>query len=222
MFVTKVEMASDPEHPLPSLEAFEQAAQGGGHIAAVRQAGKVEVVAVGRTADDRKVTWVPTDDPAAVGDAVRLFMGRLRESFGPSIGESVARTVGLRPGDGPLEAASVLRAIEMASASIGAFRGVNFVSRHALGAAAGTPEFRAAARQAGIDVARLTNEQRLGADALFRRRFDFAADGDRRCVDLPRARELMAAALREVQAMDAAGLAAIAGAPPLPGGRAAG
>jgi hypothetical protein len=195
-------MAEPPRKKDASLDAFRIAAKDGGRITVVSRNGGISLVGSKATTKAAGIAWKPVDDPAVVGDAVRLFMTRLRESYGTAVGATVAREIGLdKPGDG-LAAADVERAIDMAATAHGALAGVNFISRHAVSASSNSPEFRLVCQVSGIDPGSLSPLRRQLADQLFGRSFDAAADGDRRCVDLPEARQLMVQALRTALAMD--------------------
>ncbi|HYC37695.1 MAG TPA: hypothetical protein VEC19_14810 [Usitatibacter sp.] len=171
------------------LEAFREAASGGGTLVARRRGDAWEV---------RRVEAALPGGGASSENTARVFTDGLRQFFGEPIVREVSRQVGLRPDSAEaLDARAVLAALDMASESRAAFAGLNFISRQAISARGLSPQFRLVCLALGILPEKIPQPVLRRADEIFARSFEARADGDRRSVDLIEARLVMADSLAE-------------------------
>src|SRR5690606_21349419 len=105
-----------------AAQAADQA-KGGADALLVVSGKQVKVLGTGATPSGRSVAWVEPDDQTH-----RMFTDALARSYGQGIASAVARELNLdKPG--PLTAATVNRAIDMAQTSRHALDGVDFALR---------------------------------------------------------------------------------------------
>jgi hypothetical protein len=121
----------------------------------------------------------------------------LHRLYGDRIGNAVAREMPLASASSSaLEAGAILGALDMAATARCAVSGVNFVSRHAISARGRSHQFRLACASIGVSADVIPEPVLEAADERFHRAFDAMADSDKRAVDLPEARQMMADAVR--------------------------
>lgn len=195
------------------LEAFLSAAEAGDYVGIRSGPDGSAVIAVGRTAQGRRVAWIddsrPDALPPGMADAAAAFLAALAERYGPRICDIVHRQLELPPAGQPLPAPLVRRAVRLARDSQSLFAGVNFMTRLRLSATAGGEGFREACAAAGIDPASLGAARRELADRLFRQSFEAAARGDTIQVEEAEAFALLVDALRRAAATEEASAAAL-------------
>lgn len=168
----------------PQLDAFTQAAQGGGDVFISVAGEHLQVLGTGATPGGRSVAWVAPDV-----DTVSMFSQALANTYGNGIASAVSRELGLAASPGkPLSSRTIEQAVDMAQTSRQALEGVDFATRLACSASTGSSVFMAACTQAGIDPASLDAQQRHTLDASMQHRFDQAAATGQSPVSLDTAR----------------------------------
>lgn len=178
---------------LPSLDAFQSAAEQGNWVHVSQDGSQWQVRATGTTPSQRSVAWV---EPQS--DATSTFVGALGQSFSRGIQAAVARELGLQPAPGrPLSARTVLQAIDMAQTSQTAMSGVDFLTRLNVSAASGSAAFAEVCRLAALDPAAFDPQQRAAIDARMQQRFDAASAQGLSPVSEPLARQWLAEELRQ-------------------------
>lgn len=179
-----IDSVSRPVPGYPQLDAFTQAAQGGGDVFISVAGDQLRVLGTGATPGGRSVAWVAPDV-----DTSSMFAQALANTYGNGIASAVSRELGLAANPGkPLSSRTIEQAVDMAQASRQALEGVDFATRLACSASAGSSIFMAACNQAGIDPASLDAQQRRTLDADMQQRFDQAAASGQSPVSLDTAR----------------------------------
>ncbi|WP_144630598.1 hypothetical protein [Bordetella genomosp. 13] len=183
-----IDSVSRPVPGFPQIDAFTQAAQGGGDVYISVAGAQLQVLGTGATPGGRSVAWVAPDT-----DTVSMFSQALANTYGNGIASAVSRELGLAASPGrPLAARTIELAVDMAQTSRQALDGVDFATRLACSASTGSSVFMSACSQAGINPASLDVQQRHTLDAAMQQRFDQAAASGHSPVSLDTARTWLA------------------------------
>lgn len=188
-----IDSVSRPTPGSPQLDAFTQAAQGGGDVYISVAGEQLQVLGTGTTPGGRSVAWVAPDV-----DTVSMFSEALARTYGNGIASAVSRELGLTASPGkPLSARTIELAVDMAQTSRQALDGVDFATRLACSASTGSTVFLSACAQAGIDPAGVDAQKRQAIDVAMQQRFDHAAGTGQSPVSLGTARTWLSAVLAQ-------------------------
>jgi len=179
----------------PTLDAFITAARAAGEQGEVHvrlDGQNFLVLAHGRTATGRDVSWIANDEP----DATSIYLSVFQKHYGQRLTEAVKENFSdLSPGK-PLSARTVTLALEMADRSLTALSGVDFLTRLQSSAMARGRNFDQACSRLGIDASSVSGETRGRIDADIQRRFQAALVNGESPVDTVRMQAWLDEALR--------------------------
>ena len=157
----------------PTLDAFITAARAAGEQGEVRvqlDGQNYLVLANGRTATGRDVSWITNNEP----DATSIYLSVFQKHYGQRLTEAVKENFSdLTPGK-PLSARTVTLALEMADRSLTALSGVDFLTRLQSSALARGRNFDQACSRLGIEPGSISSESRGRIDADIQSRFQEA------------------------------------------------
>ena len=154
-----------------SLDAFTQAAAGGGEVYADINGERLQVLAAGSLPSGRSVAWI-----APNVDTASMFVDTLARTFGGGVGSAVARELDLVSAPGkPLSSRTITQAVDMAREAGHAMGGVDFVTQLAFSAKASGAEFQRTAAELGIASASLDAGRRQSIDDAMQAQFTAAA-----------------------------------------------
>jgi hypothetical protein len=155
---------------LPTLEAFQQAAQKGDWVHVGYDGAQWEVLATGATPSPRSVALMPPE-----ADSTAAFVGALSRSFSADILAAVVAELGLGPAPGqPLSSRTVIQAIDMAQTSRLSLDGVDFLTRLTVSTVNNPSGFQAACVAEGLSEDAFDASQRAAIDVEMKKRFDAA------------------------------------------------
>lgn len=158
----------------PTLDAFISAAKAagdGGEVKVCIDGKKYLVLATGRTASGREVSWIANAEP----DATSIYVAAFQKHFGKRLTEAVVGHFAneLKPGK-PLAARTVTLALEMADRSLTVLSGVDFLTKLHSSAIARGRNFDETCQKLGIDPANISQQARVRIDAEIQQRFQSA------------------------------------------------
>lgn len=169
MSITDPVLLAPVTRSLPPLQVFQNAAERGPELSADALQGGLAVFGP-PPAGKPGVTWIRPSN-----DATGMFIEALRQSFGPGMGDAIARELALQPAPGqPLMADDVHRAIALGEASRPALAGVDFGTRMQHRATVNAPGFLRAAAAIGLAPDQVDATTRQEIDARMCVRFDQA------------------------------------------------
>ena len=155
----------------PTLEAFINAARVAGEDGEVHvkiDGSNYLVLATGKTASGRDVSWIANTEP----DATSIYLSVFQKYFGNRITSAILEHFSdeLSPGK-PLAARTVTLALEMADRSLTVLSGVDFLTKLHSSAVARGHNFDQVCMQLGIDTSTIEPEARTRIDNEIQRLF---------------------------------------------------
>ncbi len=192
---------SNPETSSPpTLDAFINAARAAGDEGEVRvriDGSNCLVLATGKTASGRDVSWIANAEP----DATSVYLSVFQKHFGKRLTNAVLEHFSdeLSPGK-PLSARTVTLALEMADRSLTVLSGVDFLTKLQSSAVAHGHNFEAACKRLGLNPATFNIETRTRIDGVIQNRFRAAFLDGESPVDMDRMQQwLLEAIQREIK-----------------------
>lgn len=137
--------------------------------------GQPRVIAIGRTAGGREVSWIQPYHDGAEAQIAQRFLGALADQYGSRITKAVADELKTELSTARLQTSTIGQAVRMAESQLDTFGGVNFFLELHCSAAALTPAFRLACQRTGWRPEQFSKAQLADIDVRFRQALNQAS-----------------------------------------------